>query len=177
MKNNLSSSTDVLEKSWTVYKIICPVEDCTLRNPFYLGHTRNTIETRLRNHVQSGAVKEHVMSAHDFSALQFSHISDRASSLHVIHDFNRLKIYEALMILNERPDINRQQDNFRNPLKLYTHNITLPQNRAGVSTYNDLTPHEPSSNDSNFVSTIISSSQPITHRYNLRSRSRRDHSV
>ena len=33
---------------------------------------------------------------------------------------NNLIIYEALLIIEERPDINRQIDNFTNPLKLYS---------------------------------------------------------
>ena len=46
MKNNLNSSFNVLQTSWSVYKIICLVEGCDLQKPFYIGHTRNTIETR-----------------------------------------------------------------------------------------------------------------------------------
>ena len=34
-------------------------------------------------------------------------------------DYQRLQIYEALLILKDKPNINRQINNFFNPLKLY----------------------------------------------------------
>ena len=51
-----------------------------------------------------------------------------------LRDTKRLFIYEALTILKERPFINRQKDNFINPLKLYSRTTTLNQSQPNNST-------------------------------------------
>ena len=51
-----------------------------------------------------------------------------------LRDTKRLFIYEALTILKERPFINRQKDNFINPLKLYSRTTTLNQSQPKNST-------------------------------------------
>ena len=44
---------------------------------------------------------------------------------------NKLFIYEALSILDRKPDLNRQIDNFINPLKLFSRGTNIPLTRAG----------------------------------------------
>ena len=43
---------------------------------------------------------------------------------------NKLFIYEALSILDTKPDLNRQIDNFINPLKLFSRGINIPLTRV-----------------------------------------------
>ena len=43
--------------SWTVYKFKCPNEDCELLNHSYIGQMRNTIKTRLQQHVGTEPLK------------------------------------------------------------------------------------------------------------------------
>ena len=45
----------------------------------------------------------------------------------------RLQIYEALLILHQRPDMNRQKDNFVNPLKLYSRYLPRPRHNPEIS--------------------------------------------
>ena len=40
----------------------------------------------------------------------------------MIHEPRKLSIYEALVIIDKKPALNRQVDNFINPLKLFARN-------------------------------------------------------
>ena len=57
-------------------------------------------------------------------------------------DYHKLTIYEALAILHRKPDLNRQIDNFVNPLKLFsrsthiTNIITDPLQNMNIINYN-----------------------------------------
>ena len=106
MKNNMTTSSDPLSKSWTVYKYSCPRGDCELPNPFYIGQTRNTIRTRLEQHCHDGAIKEHNERRHK-TQITLHELEQNTVSITVFRDLTRLKIYEALLILHERPDLNR----------------------------------------------------------------------
>ena len=124
MKNNLNFKNDTMSKSWTVYKVKCPFGDCELPNPCYIGQTRNNIKTRLRSHAQNGAIKTHLFENHNITRFKLEDIETHTESIKILKDLNRLNIYEALLILQDRPDMNRQIDNFYNPLKLYARNYT-----------------------------------------------------
>jgi len=118
MKNNIAERKELLRRSSVVYQIQCPIEDCELQNGIYLGQTRNTLSKRLTYHLQDGAMKDHVMKYHN-RTLTRQDLEDHISVVASLQDYQRLSIYKALMILKLRPDINRQQDNFHNPLKLF----------------------------------------------------------
>ena len=119
MKNNMTRTQDPLMTSWTVYKFKCPNEDCELLNPSYIGQTRNTIKTRLQQHCRDGAIKEHMERKHN-TGMNTEILENNTKPVKNFSKLNKLIIYEALLIIEERPDINRQIDNFTNPLKLYS---------------------------------------------------------
>ena len=128
-----------------MYRYICKREDCELPNPCYIGHTRNTLQTRLQQHCNDGAIKEHLHNKHKSKAT-IDELINETESIQQLSDLKRLKIYEALMILTEKPSINRQEDNFNNPLKLYSRLVH------------------------NNTQTHITQTQEISHSYNLRNR-------
>ena len=71
---------------------------------------------------------------------------------------NKHFIYEALSILNRKPDLNRQIDNFINPLKLFSRGTNIPLTRVrSLENVNPLNNHR-------------SDNIPPTCRYSLRSR-------
>ena len=117
IKNNLNS-TSILNKSHVVYKITCPVKDCELSNPFYIGQTQNTISRRLTEHLQFGAIKDHMILKHK-SNLTRNHLVDNVTYVKKIENNNKLIIYESLAILNMKPGVNKQNEDFSNILKLY----------------------------------------------------------
>ena len=117
IKNSLTSSS-VLQMSHVVYRINCPVEDCELLKAYYIGQTQNSISRRMTEHLQNGAVKEHMMNKHRTILTR----SDIVKNVSCIKRFNNVKkqiIYEALMIMKEKPSINKQNEDFSNVLKLY----------------------------------------------------------
>ena len=71
---------------------------------------------------------------------------------------NKLFIYEALSILDRKPDLNRQIDNFINPLKLFSKGTNIPSTMAR------------SLENVNPLNNNRSDNIPATCRYFLRSR-------
>ena len=134
-------------RTWTIYKYTCPRGDCELPNPTYIGQTRNTLRKRLTQHCKDGAIKEHNTKAHKIETNQ-SDIQSNTIPIKQFDDLHRLLIYEALSILEERPDLNRQRDNFVNPLKLYSRTLHRTQQNPqcppppNTATTSDLLPND-----------------------------------
>ena len=63
IKNSLNNNS-ILQMSHVVYKIDCPVEDCELPKPYYIGQTQNSISRRMTEHLQNGAMKDHMRNIH-----------------------------------------------------------------------------------------------------------------
>ena len=55
----------------------------------------------------------------------------------MIQDPRKLSIYEALVIIDKKPALNRQIDNFINPLKLFAGSNNNHQTFVAVRTGND----------------------------------------
>ena len=99
--------------------LACPRGDCELPNPSYIGQTRNTILTKLNQHKQNGAILEHMATCHNINRLALEDLISNVKILKIIHEPRKLSIYEALVIIDKKPALNRQVDNFTNPLKLF----------------------------------------------------------
>ena len=84
-----------------------------------IGQTRNNIRTRLSQHRQNGAIIEHLASHHNIMNITLEELASNVSVLQKFPVDNKLFIYEVLSILDRKPDLNRQIDNFINPLKLF----------------------------------------------------------
>ena len=50
--------------SYVVHKIDCPVEDCELPNPYYIGQIKISISRRITKHIQNGVAKDHIRNIH-----------------------------------------------------------------------------------------------------------------
>lgn len=122
MKNNITQENlTQLHSSWSVYQYKCPSGDCELPNPTYIGQTRNTIITRLKQHTQDGAISQHHKTKHNTNNITLDHLIQNTVKIKQFSDYRSLVIYEALIIQHRKPSLNRQIDNFINPLKLYAH--------------------------------------------------------
>ena len=64
--------------------------------------------------------KKHITNHHKSLVTQ-EELESNTRSIKTFSDATRISIYEALLIIRDKPDINRQIDNFINPLKLYAH--------------------------------------------------------
>ena len=118
--NDLTKDTDISSKSHAVYEVLCPLGGCALPNPSYIGQTRNNVKTRLNQHRQNGAILEHLQQSYNINTVQLDTLFPNIKFLKIIPDYHKLTIYEALAILHRKPDLNRQIDNFVNPLKPFS---------------------------------------------------------
>ena len=119
MKKDLRSARSELGASSVVYEIKCPVEDCALQAPIYIGYTLNTVSKRLTYHLQQGSMKEHVRQSHG-KELTRKDLKNNTRVVMKLSDKTRAQVYEALTIVKLKPDVNSQRYNFLNPLRLYS---------------------------------------------------------
>ena len=79
-----------------------------LPNPSYIRQTRITIKTQLMQHRLNDANNSPPITS-----------PTNVNVAKHLQDINKLMIYEALTILDRKPDLNRLIDNFINPIKLF----------------------------------------------------------
>ena len=121
MKNNLVSKPRDLAKTNLIYDFECQEGECQHLPPpqvRYTGLTTCTISRRLSLHLTSGAIQSHFLEKHGRKItrkeiVQWTKIRIRES------DINRLEIWEALIILQEDPILNRQDTGKKRILKVY----------------------------------------------------------
>jgi hypothetical protein len=118
LRNNANATQDPMRRSNVVYKLKCPVEECTLPNPCYIGSTQCTLAQRITNHVQTGSFRNHLINSHN-RAPNRSHFLAGTSIIHQLPDKRRLLTYEALCIKTLHPSINTQQEDMSGYLKIY----------------------------------------------------------
>lgn len=161
LRNNANATQDPLRRSNVVYKLKCPVEECTLPNPCYIGSTQCTLAQRITNHVQTGSFRNHLITSHNIAPNR-THFLAGASIVHQLPDKRRLLTYEALCIKTLHPSINTQQEDMSGFLKLY-HDI--PTNEQ-IPSWNAIltTRWQPSNRPPPSVPI------PVTHTYALRRR-------
>ena len=58
-------------------------------------------------------------TCHNINRLALEDLTSNVKILKMIHEPRKLSIYEALVIIDKKPALNRQVDNFINPLKLF----------------------------------------------------------
>ena len=169
MYNDLTMDADISSKSHAVYEVLCPIAGCALPNPSFIGQTRNNVKTRRNQHQQNGAILEHLPRSHNVNTVQLDTLLSNETIVKIIPDHHKLTIYEALAILHRKPDLNRQIDNFVNPLKLFsrrthiTNIITDPLQNMNIINYNYT--------NLATLATPQPSTSLIPHRYPTRNRS------
>ena len=110
MKNNMSSKKHEMNLTNVIYQFNCPENECIHHptvNHVYLGLTTCTLSRRLSLHLQNGAILKHSVDKHKEKITR----KKAEESLKVRYRENhheRLEILEALMIMFEKPEINKQ---------------------------------------------------------------------
>ena len=121
MKNNILANKRELSQTNIIYEFNCPRDECihhSTLNYVYLGYTQCTLSKRLSFHLQNGAILKHYRSEHKAKI-------DRKTAEKCLkirykkNDFDRLEILEALMIMVEKPETNKQGTGKKRVLKLY----------------------------------------------------------
>ena len=121
MKNNMSAKKRELSQANVIYEFTCPQNECfhhpTINNG-YLGFTTCTLSRRLSFHLQTGAILQHSIEKHGEKI-------DRKTAEQCLkirykeNNQERLEILEAIMIMVEKPEINKQDTGKRRILKLF----------------------------------------------------------
>ena len=112
IKNNMNPSK---EQYNVIYKYNCNEVQCTTAQAAYIGHTTTTLKERMKQHA---SIKKHHPEVHNqniTSSTMLAHTS-------VIAKFNNkqdLTIAEALYIIQEKPIINTQTDDFHRTLNIF----------------------------------------------------------
>ena len=121
MKNNMSGKKRELSQTNVIYEFTCPQNECfhhpTINNR-YLGFTTCTVSKRLSFHLQTGAILKHSIESHGRKI-------DRKTAEQCLkirykeNNQERLEILEAIMIMVEKPEINKQDTGRKRILKLF----------------------------------------------------------
>ena len=130
MKNNLNPKPSGLSEANIIYKFECP--ELHGQATCYVGATQTTLSRRLTAHKQHGSICEHYLRFHGTKPTR-EQLVENTVAIARAPDKQRLYITEALLILNEKPIINKQQDGFPNILKLYSNLGEVPYPTQDIS--------------------------------------------
>ena len=103
--------------SGVVYKYTCSSEACQ-RSQSYIGYTMCTLTERMRQHTQHGAIKSHTSNTHASKLTTEMAVTD-TEILKRIPNKQELIITEALLIKEEDPPLNRQNEGEVRVLKIF----------------------------------------------------------
>ena len=84
----------------------------------YIGFTQTTLSQKLTFHCQNGSIHSHFKEEHHIKPTR-EQLTNNTNIISRGKDRLRLAIKESLLILDEKPEINKQYDNFTNILKLH----------------------------------------------------------
>ena len=107
MKNSCLPSNDRLQESHVVYEYQCNVSASGCCNAKYIGMTSTTLSKRLTAHLQDGAIKNHVKTAHG-STITRKKIEEGTTIRVRENDAKRLRMAEAVLIYKQKPKLNVQ---------------------------------------------------------------------
>ena len=116
MKNNFNSPPTQLEQTNVVYEFTCPMSHSQVTK--YIGFTQTTLSQRLTFYRQNGSICNHFKEAHQSKPTR-EQLTSNTNIISKSSDRLRLAIKEALLILDKKPEINKQYDNFTNILRLH----------------------------------------------------------
>ena len=123
IKNNLSSMNK-LDMTNIIYKFICPFMTCQSE---YIGQTRTCLKRRLDYHTYNGSIITHYQNQHR-EKLSKQMLYDNTIILHKEIKYQNLLIKEALEIIDKKPSLNVQEDNFSSILNLYKNSYNSIRN-------------------------------------------------
>ena len=112
IKNNSQPNTDDAN---VVYQFSCNETGCTSS---YIGYTTNAIKDRMRQHTYNGSIKDHILSIHE-KTVNLQSVLENTKIISRKPTKQELLINEALLIKENKPEINIQSHSFTNILKIF----------------------------------------------------------
>ena len=127
MKNNMAPPPTTIQQTNVVYRFTCPLPHSQAVE--YVGMTQTTLSRRLTCHGQSGSILKHFEETHQCTPTREQFTKNTTI---VTKESNRYKlaIKEALILLNTKPLINKQFNNFSNVLKLYNQGYSTTRSNS-----------------------------------------------
>ena len=132
MKNNLNPPSSRLEQTNVIYEFKCPMSHSQVTK--YIGFTQSTLSKRLTYHGQNGSIYSHFEDEHK-SKVTREQLTENTNIISKSTDRLRLSIKEALLILDSKPEINKQYNNFTNILKLHNSKTELKIHKPQQKNY------------------------------------------
>ena len=117
MRNSPAKVRD-LAKCNLVYEFKCPSDECIRQHAKYIGFTTCTLSRRLSYHAQNGHILEHFRESHG-RKLTRQCLVDNTKIRYIVNNTHDLRIFEALLILYERPSMNGQNTGVNRTLSLF----------------------------------------------------------
>ena len=116
----MSQTFILLDQANIIYEFRCPNDECIRQklNNIYIGYTTCTLSRRLSLHLQNGAIKEHSINTHG-NKMDRNTIVENTKVRYREQDQNRLEILEAILILFDKPELNRQDTGIKRKLSLF----------------------------------------------------------
>ena len=164
MKNDMTPPPSILQQTNVVYKFTCPLPHSQAVE--YVGHTQTKLSRRLTYHGNNGSILNHFKESHNCKPNR-DQLTSNTTIVAKESDKYKLAIKEALIILNTKPLINKQFDNFTNILKLYslgkTNNHSNNVKSIEISTKESYTPDIEivSENLENCMNQLVNSSDQL----------------
>ena len=122
MKNNLyKKKSRPIDQKNVIYKFKSPKDECIRQqsvNNVYIGYTTCTLSRGLSMHLQNWAIKVHRQNNHN-EWIERETIVQCTKIEHRENNTIRLEICEALLIIYEKPDINKQYIGNKRILSLF----------------------------------------------------------
>jgi len=116
-----SQAMDVANRHHVVYQYTCNRDGCNTTNTTYIGYTACSIWERFKMHTQAGSIKRHLLEKHDIVRVARRELVDDVTILRSCTNKRDLIYCEAILIKENRPPLNAQNEGCERILKIFNH--------------------------------------------------------
>ena len=120
IKNKGRDGNDVRDQHHVVYQYTCNQSGCN-SSQSYIGYTSCTIDDRFRMHAQSGSIKKHLMEHHKMKRITKNDLIASTRVLRACNSRSKLRMTEAILIKEFKPQLNSQDEGCDRLLKIFKH--------------------------------------------------------
>jgi len=120
IRNRPRVNTELAERHGVVYQYICSDVGCH-PSQTYIGYTTCTLADRFRMHAVSGSIKKHLVDCHGYTRVTKAELLSGVKILRYGTSKRELIMTEAVLIKQERPTLNSQDEGADRILKIFKH--------------------------------------------------------
>ena len=119
IRNRPTTTSQISNRDHVVYRYKCTQEGCNASQ--YIGYTTCKIDERFRNHAQTGSIKKHHIEKHGATRVSKNDLIESTSILRSCQSKGRLRMTEAVLIKELKPNLNSQDEGCDKLLKIFKH--------------------------------------------------------